>query len=457
MATARGTRAVGDGGRLPVLTLVVVLMYAGLINLVPTGSVQLATVVTDLLVLAMVVAAVLEAARQRDRVRVPAWCWALLLLAATYLALLAGGSESLGTELTTMRNVVLYSFVALYPAVRLRSRHAVRTIKRGVIYLCVPVAGLGILQSVAGARLPARFLAPRDAPVFGYFGTTIVRSNGLIGNSIVYSTFLLLMLALTLAVFLESRERRFLLIAALLVVGIFLTYSRIAFVGAFIVVAAVYLIDGAARRRAPARVVALTVVAAIAVVLIAVVDPARRYVQGSFVYQSLFLSQNASVQGSNQGHRLDVAIGIDRFHAHPWLGGGIGSTAQYSSLAEFGASITDGAFWARLAETGLVGMAAHALVIVTSLSALAVAAFGARGRSATAVALLAYSLYEVAAAAFVNSAYYGKTPFVLFWLLFGVAIAEHRIERAPAAALDQATGRRDATSRGEVEGALVAH
>ncbi|MDC7121645.1 hypothetical protein OMK64_08855 [Cellulomonas fimi] len=419
---------------------VAALSLAGFINLAPTGGVLLATVIVDACVAAMAGLALLQLANE-PTARVYPWVVALVALAVTYLALMVGGTESLSSELSTWRNVALYAFAAVYTAYCLRSQEQAERLTSLAIGLAGVLALFGVAQALLAARLPGFLLEPKDAVVFGYYGTDIVRSNGLIGNTIVYATYLTLMVAVTWARWLERRGRFLLAVVGLLLVAIYLTYSRAAMAGSVVVLAGIFVVTRRDVLRASLRALALAVGLALGV-LVAFATPLRAAIESSFAYRELFLGQNASVQGSNAAHAMDVTLGIQQFSANPWIGTGVASQAQFSTLSEYGISITDGAFWARLAETGLLGMTAHLAVVVTAAATLCRLAVRRGPGSSLALGLLAFTIFQFMGAAFVNSAFYGKTPFVMYWILFGAAVAQNRL----ALACDPAVSSRPGSS-----------
>ncbi len=353
---------------------------------------------------------------------------ALVVLTAVYLALMFGGTEPTALELTTFRNVVLYSYIAVFMAYTFDDRREIDALTNLVLVLAGISSVFGILQAVLGNRLPLWLLRPRDAEVFGYFGTDITRSNGLIGNTIVFATYLTLMIALTFAKYMVRPQKRLIVLGVILLAAVYTTFSRAAIVGAAVVVALTFVLSRRDVLRAAVRLVAILIATSAVAFAIYAIPAARLAAANSFLYQQLFLGNNASVQGSNAGHALDIALGVQQFNQSPAIGVGLGSQSQISTLSDFGISITDGAFWSRLAETGLLGMGAHIAVALTTIVFAWRLWRSSRRTNYLALAYISYASYEFAVAAFVNSGYYGKTPFVLAWAFFGLAVATGRTE-----------------------------
>lgn len=411
-----------SSARLGALMLATVVL-AGWINLLPTGGVFPATVLVDVLTAAMIWLVITDLLR-KDAPHVESWMLALFVLLVAYVVASIVSYEPLGDRFLVVRSSCLYAFVSVFIAIRLRAQADTTYLKGVTVALGVFLALFGIAQSYLS--LPTALLTPKDSMVFSYFGTDIVRSNGLVGNTIVYGVTLTLIFAALLARAVATHGQYRYLPPAIVLIGIYTTNSRAALIGAAAVAAFVLIASRQDLRQSLGRIFTFAGGLGVLGALAWCIPSVWNSITSSFIVQELFLGRNISVQGSNRGHREDITLAIDRFKENPIWGHGVGSVGEGSIDAVYGKTITDGAFWARLAEGGIMLTAAWLAVILT-VSAACWRAWRASNRTNwVALGVLGFSVYQFGFAAFVNSGWFGKTPFVMYWVLFGLAMAIER-------------------------------
>lgn len=423
--------------------VILIVFFAGFINIIPSPGPALATLMIDGLLVVMFIAFLIRAADERGAIRVDFWMAAWLLLVAVYLVLLIQKGAPLSEQLTTVRSHALYAFIAIYITTAVRDRLELEKLLHLVMRLGIVFSIFGIAQYVLRAQLPSWLLASADTRVFSYFGTDITRSNGLMGNTIVYSAVLLLFLSLWAFKFAQHPTFRPALAAAIVVVALLTTFSRIAIVGAVLIgVLAILKMLGRRGMKHLVPGLVATVVLGTIVVLALLSSPATaRSISESFIVKDLFGGQNASVQGSTAGHDAFTEFAIQSFGSNPWTGVGIGSQSVQGTTA---VQITDGANLAVAVEGGLALFIPWMLLIVAAaIATLSARRFIAQECRFLAVGLFVFIVYQFGAASFVNSAIIGKTPFLLFWATFGILMALLRVgrEEASQAATEQALQR----------------
>lgn len=410
--------------------VILVVFFAGFINLIPSPGPAIATLMIDGALVVMFFAFVARVAHESGRVQIEFWMIAWLLLVAMYFALIVQGGAPLAEQFTTIRSHALYAFIAIYIATALRDRGELTQLLQLIMRLGIAFSVFGIAQYVFRAQLPPWLLASSDTRLFSYFGTDITRSNGLMGNTIVYSAVLLLFLSLWAFKFAQQPTWRTAVGTALVIVALFTTFSRIAIVGA-IVIAVLAVLRMLGRRGIkylmPGLFTAVAVGAIVTLGLLA--NPATSQTIGeSFIVKDLFGGQNASVQGSTAGHDTFTDFAVKSFGDNPWTGVGIGSQSAQGITA---VQITDGANLAVAVEGGLALFLPWMLLIVaTALATLRSRRYLAPEHRFLAVALFIFIAYQFGAASFVNSAIIGKTPFLLFWSTFGILVALSRLGKS---------------------------
>lgn len=405
--------------------MVSIVFASGFINLLPTGRTYAATVIVDLACVVLFVLALISALRQR--LRLSPWIWGLGGLFAVYVVLLFHGGESWVTRLTSLRSNLLYAIVGVYAAVTLRRLGDIARVLRVVYAAGVLFAVFGLFQFLFRTWLPEWVLITRDTPAFSYYGTDIVRSTGLLGNTIIYANLMVLFVALFAFRSIANPTWRNLLATALVLGAVVVTFSRLAIV-AGVVIVVVALVAWVVRnwsRRLGWILGSVLAGAALVAGTVWWIPSLRRVITDSFIVKGLFLGQNATVQGSTDGHNAftDTA-GALLAGPSRWFGVGIGTQSQHSVYAEHHHVITDGALLATLVEGGILLAVAYGVALALCIVALLTAY---RKVSTTfrpfIAAMVVYSAYLFAVAALFNSAYFGKVLFITYWLLFGVAMA----------------------------------
>ena len=185
------------GASLSAQRILVLLVIAGagsgFLNLARFSGTATATIVIDLTVIVLLLG-IFTSGRMR---RVEAWALLLVVCLVVSLTLLTVGSESLTGQLLAIRSHLFYAVPAIFLAACVRNT---RTPTRVVDAVMASGLGsrqfFGCIQYVFRAQLPEWLLVSSDTVLFGYYDTDITRSTGLVGNSIVFSTYLLLILSL---------------------------------------------------------------------------------------------------------------------------------------------------------------------------------------------------------------------------------------------------------------------
>ncbi|MGK2876972.1 MAG: O-antigen ligase family protein [Solirubrobacterales bacterium] len=392
-----------------------------------------ATAVVDACLLAMIVFGGWYLAQHQDE-PIEIWEALLVLLIGIFLALAILSPESPYAVLSTIRSRGMYVIVGAFVAITITRELELQKLIQWMIRFAALIAAFGVVQFVLRGALPDWLLYSKDTELFGYYGTDITRSTGLIGNSIVYANTMLLFFAITVSQFAYRPSWRTSALPALFALAIFVSFSRTALAGAVCIAVLVAVVE-LFRRGTKNAIQFGSIAGAIAVVLgIFLVSYTNvvAQLQNSFIYQGLFMGGNESVQGSTERHVLFLETGSKIFHENPSTGLGLATQAGGSEFAEFNTLITDSAWSALLAEGGLVLALTYAALLIAAVVTVARRtkhlgkyAFVARG-------FLVFSVYEFCFASVVSSAYFGKAVFLAYWMFFGAIIGLSR-RRSPVA------------------------
>ena len=417
--------------------VLIAVFFAGFINLFPSPGTAPATLVIDGLLAVMFAAVIARAAKEQGRIQIDSWMFAWLLLVAAYAVLALQGGAPIGEQLTTIRSHALYAFIAIFISIAVRSVRELDRLLLLVMRLGVAFSIFGVLQYVLRGQLPMWLLASSDTRLFSYFGTDITRSNGLMGNTIVYSATLLLFISLWAFKLAQRPNIHSAVATAVVFAAIITTFSRTAIVGAILIllIALLKLLGRNGIQKLIPALLGAAMLGAVIVLALFANPQTSRSISESFIVADLFGERNASVQGSTAGHDAFLDFALQSFAENPMTGLGIGSQSVATNTS---VQITDGANLAVAVEGGFFLFVPWVLLIGSA----AVAALRARRLIApeyrfVAVGLVVFITYQFGVASFVNSAIIGKTPYLLFWGTFGILMALVRVGRTERALADE--------------------
>lgn len=403
--------------------LVIVVFFSGFINLVHIGTFYLATVLVDGLTLIMILWMVVGGSLAS--VRVESWLVSLLLVTVSMAVLFLNGQESASLKFLTIRSEILYASAGVFIVSTVSSRSGALHLISLIRWLGLIFAVFGIIQFLLRSSLPRWLLYTSDTQLFGYYGTDLTRSTGLLGNTIVYSAVLLLVLSLWTfhAVFRTSALSIVPLIV--LVCAIFTTFSRIAIACAvlLIIFAGVYWL----RKRGAPGLITLIGGFLVGGLFIIAFPLSIQSLSDSFLVSNLFGGLNPSVRASTDLHTSQVSEALSLFREHPILGLGLGTQDESSIHALTSVVITDGAIWAVLVEGGLILLVPFFILFLSMLTRV-IGAMRSEDEEvkSIALALCFYLLLQVGVASWLNSAIFGKVPFILTWVVFGCLVTVSR-------------------------------
>lgn len=395
---------------------------SGFLNLARFGGTATATVVIDLTVLLLLLG-ILTGGRMQ---RVEAWIILLLVCLLVSLTLLTVGNESLVGQLIAIRSRLFYAVPAVFLAICVRDTRTPSRVVDAIMASGLSLAIFGCIQYVFRAQLPEWLLVSSDTVLFGYYDTDITRSTGLVGNSIVFSTYLLLILSLW--AFKAAAKPTVLrwVAAAMCELGVLSTFSRMAIVLSAVTLAAAILF--ALTKGGIQSAIPRLAVAAVAAMIVGLgLSGFSEGIATSFLVQDLFGGLNVSASASTAGHSEYLDLALQSLNEHPWFGIGLGSQSQESANAVQSTVITDGFHLATLVEGGLLLFIPAVLLLLSLLIRLWTAVTRTSPqRRWLPLAGLVYLAGQVFLAGFFNTGFYGKVPNLTFWLLFGAIVAMDR-------------------------------
>ena len=282
-----------------------------------------------------------------------------------------------------------------------------------VIYL------FAIVQFVARGSLPAKLLSLNVENAATLYGSDIVRVNGLMGNSIIFGGYAIVLIALAFSKIVVLKEHTFEAWIEFIipVVANALTFSRASNVGTIIVCLLVFLLSSN-----PERSQDFTKRLIIAIILSLILFFIVMHYFGNTILMQRLLGTNQSwTQGSDEVHFSTIRNGIKVIEENWAIGYGMGTVGYASSLGSRGI-VRDGALWIWLLEFGIPLSIFYLTLIIRFFHQ----AFVKRKQSILSMSLyaafIAMSVYLLGFS-IINSAYSARSVYSYWWLVAGMVIA----------------------------------
>lgn len=334
--------------------------------------------------------------------------WVILCFAVGAFQVLAG-KTSLYDAVIGFRNNNVYTGLFLIAVLRF-DRGSVRRFYRLFVNCGVFICAFAIVQYVCRDFLPDSLLVLNGEEIFTLHGSDVIRVTGLMGNTIIFGGYSIVLFSLVWAELITKRYRPFLLWVKLAVIASanYFTFSRASVVGMAAVFVLEFVLYGCTHRRAFETMFVTLIFLVVALLLVLTLF-------GDSVIVQRLLGQNADwTAGSDSGHFSMIDAAAQEIGRN-WL---IGTLMGQSNSV-----ITDGTFWAYLLEMGVpVFLVYCILLFVLLLIALRNCKSKDRMTGGICTAYIGMNAYLLIFS-FINSAYAARSVLVFVWLIGGMMLA----------------------------------
>ncbi|WP_197088642.1 O-antigen ligase family protein [Rufibacter radiotolerans] len=261
-------------------------------------------------------------------------------------------------------------------------------------------------------------LALRGEGVFTFFNKSLVRPTALLGNTIIFSSFTIILFSFFLIRYLHTRGKLYLIWMAIAAAANFLTYTRAALVGLALAGGTIlFLHYGKLSLQFIIKLFLVVLLAFAAVVFVGY------FYKDSFLVQRVTGTEASTVSSTNQ-HFEEINNSIEFLQKHPLAGAGIGTQGPGGNIER--KIITDGYWFQLFLENGFVlGIFFLAFYFLSFLYAL-LNLYSTKDLflKELCVSFIAFSVYFYLAN-FINSAFVGRVNFILYWVIFSLLLAQN--------------------------------
>lgn len=319
-----------------------------------------------------------------------------------------------------LRNDVVYtfSFVFILFCIKEIDLYKIFSLIRNLAFI---INIFAIFQFVLRGILPVRFFVLIGESTFGFWNTDVIRVTGLMGNTIEYGGYVVLILSFIWAEMIVKEFKTPLLWVQLIVAVIanLLTFNRASIVGMVLVMLIEYILYIPRHKVVTAmkKYLILLVVAVIAIVII------FNYFGDSIIIQRLFNVNELWNKGSDEGHWKVIKDAIAGIIKYPVLGYGAGTVGP-SALAGIRNIIRDGTLWTYMLEWGIPICIVYWL-LVARIVKIAFVHRQDENKFLSSVSLgyIGSNAYLIGASV-INSAYSARCTLILLWIYAGILLKE---------------------------------
>lgn len=396
---------------------ILVVMGNGLIaNYAPHIGVNAGTFCIDAMVVILCAAAIFKelSGKSEGRNVIPAGYKAVFvafcfIVALTVLSIEVVGFYSPGL-LSDLRIRLLYFLVAPMVFVLLDHEDS-RSVFRFFVGCGTGFCLFAIVQSVFASSIDAKLLSVEydGTLALSWSNETMsatLRSNALMGNAIEFGGVCIIVFACALSeAFAEGFTPFRVVCIAIISVGCYCTYSRIAFAGLIVLSAFIYLRLGKTQGVNKYLKFALAAVS---------IGLALFCLLGQSALMDRFLGQDEFTSASNEAHASNIGKSIEVISNNPLFGTGLGTQLVSDERAT-----ADGWWFQLAAETGVIVFALYIFIFLF----LGVRVFMAQRQSRGFIEMLSVSLLVVLVyfmlVSVINSSFFGRADLNLFFVLVG--------------------------------------
>lgn len=326
-------------------------------------------------------------------------------------------------KILSFRDKIFYMLIFIFIQNFIFSIEDIRKIKKWLLRFSTIISIFGILQFLLRDHLSLNLLTPKSDALFSYYGTNIIRATGLVGNPIIFANFELLFYSIFLTRFLNRANVLNAIYLIITMLALIFTFSRASYLGAFIITLIIFLIYYYKYISKSLKTYMLIFFMLILIILSILIF--NKYLLNSFIFKGLILGNNLSVQGSNNGH-LKLILTSLRIIKDNWLfGTGLGTQGRNLQSQFFN---TDGVWLSTIIEVGIPTFVVYLLFMLNSIILVFKAIKKISCLKDVSIGFIVFGIYEILIANIVNSSYFGKIFYIMYWFIFGIIVSEYKLK-----------------------------
>ena len=315
---------------------------------------------------------------------------------------------SVYNALIGIRTNNVYTLLILFVTI-FCNREDIKNYYKLFINFGIIICSFALFQFLGRNWLPENLLILNGEDIFTLYESGIIRVTGLMGNTIIFGGYAVVLFSLVWAELIVHSFRPAILWLkiAIIVSANMLTFSRASVVGMVGVMSLELLIFGSARGKLLKYMLTMLAIILIALIL------ALTVFRDSVIVQRIFGFNSSWTDGSDEGHFTMIGDAINAIKQN-WLFG--------TMMGVSNEIITDGSFWAYIIEWGIPVFVVYC-VLICMLLIRALKNLKRKDRWAMAINIgyVGMNAYFFVFS-FINSAYASRSILVFVWLIAGMML-----------------------------------
>jgi O-Antigen ligase len=403
-----------------ILFFYIVIFNGFITNFSNIESISLGTVMIDLFYLLLIFFVLFNIVEKKIYIHKRVlFVYALFILISVLamLKMLLVDSNPLVERLLGFRNNLYYSLVFILITSLIQKKESVEyflrlTLKMGIV-LCI----FAIIQFYFSDFLPSKLLVLKDENVFTFYETTIIRPTGLVGNTIIFGGFLIVLYSITFSCLLAYKKNKYIFYTIIIIFTNILTFSRASIIGMILITWILFILfNPSFLKNFIFLIVSLLVFFLIFF-----------FYNDSFLFQRL-LNQEITTKQSTDEHLIEIRNSISSIIEHPFTGVGLGTQGPSGNPQE--KIISDGAWFQFLLEYGIPIFSIYIIFIICNI----IFAFNMLKKSKYTISkVIAANFIAINSyfflANFLNSSFSSRIIQILYWSIFGYLLVLYNAEK----------------------------
>lgn len=325
------------------------------------------------------------------------------------------------------RNIVVYASTIFAVPILIRNGEYVRNLLNVWFIFGFILSVFSIFQGIFFQYLPEILQTYNGEIPATFHGTELIRVNGLLGNQIIFTGFIVMYLLLSYSFWKDTKKPKYLLYTLTALIASFLTYSRVVYIAVFIMLLMRSMLKISFGTGLKLLLYSMLLLGGIFLINWGLDNKLWSIFQSSFMFQRLS-GEDITTQGSDEGHLFITLEAINAIVQNPLLGLGMGSQGE-SSGAGLGTNsiIPDGSWFQLLLE---LGVPVSIIFFVIQIVIFRVLIKNGKKSEKTfdkslSIGIASYLIF-VFFVGFVDSIFTYRITYILYWFFISLLLVKER-------------------------------
>lgn len=322
-------------------------------------------------------------------------------------------------------NFWIYFSILLFMQYLIVDIKSLKEIISRIYFYGVFFCSLGIIQFCFRGKLIPQLSTYAKTPIFGYSENNFIRANGILGTPIDFGFITLIFYTLFLQKFIQSKNKFDFFRLLIAFFSCIVTFSRASYLG--IVVSTIVICFASVKnRQIRFNSINVSLIIFLILTLTIAMIPNIEKIESSFIISSMLNGKNSNIESSNLIHNQLILQSKYYINQNRLIGYGIGSQMDNATYNEIGFRNTDGTFYSMALEIGIPITVLFISIIIISIIEMLKCYKISIYTKPMCITFIILGIYQILFAGFINSSFISRCGYILYFMLFGLVLAEKR-------------------------------